>query len=424
MQKQELTSGVTANYIKNERFKTTLISISFFMPLNEEFAPLGALISKLMTAQSERYKNLREINAGLDMLYGAVLSSSIEKTGDKQEIRFAISTLSSDYVSEQNDTLLSSAEFLCELIFSKHINRTEYSNDVIELQKRILAEEIEAQINDKRQYARIKAENIMCEGEPFGLSELSSAEKIFGICNSDIMDAIEKLFKTSFVNINVIGKTDPTEVFALFSSYFSKIERCYKSLPQEIVKKAGEKKTVVEEMAVSQGKLVIGFRTDEVGEDIDSAAALVMCDLFGGGPYSKLFKNVREKLSLCYYCAARPVRKKGLIFVESGVEKANTQKAESEILNQFEMLKNGDFSDEELEFSLKALCDRVGSVSDDLLSIDRWYAVRCFEERTTSPDEYLKELKKVDRDAVVLSANTFNQDTVYIIDPKEGEENE
>lgn len=46
-----------------------------------------------------------------------------------------------------------------------------------------------------------------------------------------------------------------------------------------------------------------------------------MTDVFGGGPYSRLFMNVREKLSLCYYCSARLIRGKGIIVIQSGIEK-------------------------------------------------------------------------------------------------------
>ena len=58
---------------------------------------------------------------------------------------------------------------------------------------------------------------------------------------------------------------------------------------------------VEEEMDVSQGKLVMGFTTETHFDDEDSYALTVFNSVYGSGAHSKLFNNVREKLSLAYY---------------------------------------------------------------------------------------------------------------------------
>ena len=108
-------------------------------------------------------------------------------------------------------------------------------------------------------------------------------------------------------------------------------------------------------MDIAQGKLCLGFSSDIYGDDETAASLTVMCDIFGGGPYSKLFNNVREKMSLCYYCSASPVKVKGLITVASGVEAANAEKAQAEILNQLDAMSAANLMTLNLSHQSRAL---------------------------------------------------------------------
>ncbi|MFQ9472743.1 MAG: insulinase family protein [Oscillospiraceae bacterium] len=84
-----------------------------------------------------------------------------------------------------------------------------------------------------------------------------------------------------------------------------------------------------------RGKLALGFRTGGLTCWEEEYPALVMCNaIFGGTPLSKLFLNVREKLSLCYYASSMLEKMKGLVLVSSGIEFDKYQQARDEILAQ------------------------------------------------------------------------------------------
>jgi hypothetical protein len=107
--------------------------------------------------------------------------------------------------------------------------------------------------------------------------------------------------------------------------------------------------TYVKETApVKQGKLVMGFRLGMKDRNDDYAAKRIMSDVFGGNPNSKLFKVVREEMSLCYYCSSRMLRAKGIMLVQSGIESFNEEKAKTAILDQLEEIKKGNFTEEDL----------------------------------------------------------------------------
>jgi predicted Zn-dependent peptidase len=145
--------------------------------------------------------------------------------------------------------------------------------------------------------------------------------------------------------------------------------------------------------------------------------------MYGGTPFSKLFANVREKLSLCYYCQAAIVECKGAMLVDSGVEPGNEQKAEQEILNQLESLRAGDFTDEEIENTKKYLIGAYLSNYDSSEDLNSWYFFQFARGTNDSPKDAIEKINAATREDIINSANSFKLDTVYTLTPSGGENN-
>ena len=149
-----------------------------------------------------------------------------------------------------------------------------------------------------------------------------------------------------------------------------------------------------------------------------------MCDLFGGGPYSRLFTNVREKLSLCYYCAARSNRFKGILLVDSGVEKQNAAAAEREILAQLAVMQEGGFDDSELAASILSKSDRIRSMFDSQRETESFYISQIFDDRPCTAEELLAAVSAVTREDVVKAARSVKPALTYLLSPKEAADHE
>ena len=142
------------------------------------------------------------------------------------------------------------------------------------------------------------------------------------------------------------------------------LESAFATLPREAVREpvrsaAHVCRTQVQQvedvMDVTQGKLGMGFScTSE-----DTAALLMGNTLFGGSSNSKLFLNVREKLSLCYYASSLYHRQKGIITVSSGIEFQNYQRAYDEIMAQLAAVQQGELEDWELEGARSTLLNSL-----------------------------------------------------------------
>ena len=168
-------------------------------------------------------------------------------------------------------------------------------------------------------------------------------------------------------------------------------------------------------MNITQGKLTLGFRTGISVYDSGYTAFSLFNEIFGGSPSSKLFMNVREKLSLCYYCSAIPEAHKGLLFVASGIEVENKQKAQEEILNQLEDIKQGKISDEEFDSAVKSLVNGYSELDDDPQSLSLWYYGRMLAGLDGTPQDVCEKIKALEKEDVVKASSGIKLDTVYFL---------
>lgn len=416
--------GVSYSYIKSDRFKTTLISVGFYLPL-ADIASANALTLNLMKSGTVKLSDTYSLNRKLASLYGASVTSSAAKLGDCQELRLDITVNDDRFAINGEHTVDEAGNLLCDMIFSHLLAGSVYSDEAINREKRLLCETIAGKLNDKRTYSRNRCEEIMCEGEPYGISGEGTVDAVKELTASDVKQSLDRIVRTSFISIQVIGADEPKAFVNTFAECIEKAGRDYKGLPTDTVKSAGETRTVEEKMPVNQGKLVLGLRSAVGGEDRETVAAWVMCDVFGGGPYSKLFCNVREKMSLCYYCSARSVRRKGLILVDCGVEDANIEAAKEAILAQLQEVASGNIAEKEINSSKLALCDAIRSVESDQATLSRWYATRALEVDPASPEEMCELISKVTVEDCKQAASLFKLDTVFVLRPdgtvKEGQ---
>lgn len=405
------------SYISTARFKTTLISVGFYLPLDGD-ASANALTLALMKSGTERLPDTYSLNRRLAGLYGASVSSYVAKCGDYQELRIDVTVNDDKYSLNGEHTVDEAGQLLCDMIFGRFLSKTDYPAEAIEREKRLLCEEIAGKLNDKRTYARERCEEIMCGNEPYGLSPEGNEETVKSLNTRDIGRALDRLIRKAFISVQVIGEKEPTLFAKKFSECILSANREYTAFAPDIVKPAGELKSFEEKMPVKQGKLVMGLRSENGGGDRETVANWVMCDVFGGGPYSKLFCNVREKMSLCYYCSARSVRRKGLILIDSGVEETNISAAKEAISVQLADMASGHFSDKDLNSSKLALCDMIRSVESDQAALARWYAARAMEENPATPEEICGLISKVTAEDIKNAAAGFKVDTVYILRPE------
>ena len=418
----KLKDGVEGLFVKNERFNTTSISFNFYLPLKKETVAENALLPFILTSCSEKYPSFSALNYKLNKLYGARLDASTEKYGDCQLLRMTVSVIDDRFTFDSDSLVKQASELLLGLIFSPSTQDGAFLSSDVEREKRKAIEHIKGEIAEKRIYAKNRLLSEMFKDTPYGLPKCGTVEDVEKTDGKSLYKAWENMLSSAFVRVQVVGASLPNRFFEDIAEKFQNVKRnnitdCKFCLP---AKPTDKPKTVFEKMDVKQGKLVMGFSSEMYGDDDMSLPLMVMCDIFGGGPYSRLFSNVREKMSLCYYCSASSVRYKGLLTVDSGVETANAEKAQNEILNQLEIIKKGEFTDFEFDASVKSICDSLSTYYDSQNSLDLWYALKINNQNLYSPKDIAEKIKKITREDVILAAKGVKLHTVYKLLPKEG----
>lgn len=419
-----LSDGVEGLFVKNTRFNTTLISFNFYVPLAADTAAEYALLPFMLTTCSKKYPDFSALNYKLASLYGAQLEASAEKFGDCQLLRMSVSVINDRFTFESESLVKQASDLIVGLIFEPNTENGAFYTEDLAREKRKAIEHIKGEISEKRIYAKNRLISEMYRGKAYGVPKCGTEDDVLTITGESLYSAWRRLLSSAFVRVQVVGSSVPTGLFEDIGARFETVERrditdvkkCAITLP------ADSPTTVDEHMDVTQGKLVMGFSSELAGDDDKALPLMVMTDIFGGGPYSRLFTNVREKMSLCYYCSASSVRQKGLLTVDSGVEAKNAEKAQNEILNQLEAVKRGEFTDFEYNSSLKSIADSLKTYNDSQISLDLWYALKAANPVLYSPEDIAEKVSHITREEVINAANGIKLHTVYRLLPKEAAE--
>lgn len=406
--------GVHFRSVRDAKFKTVRLSVNFILPLQKQGAAGNAILPFLLSRASREYPDFTRLGERLEELYGAQVDADVQKLGDLQMLSVYASGIADRYALNGEKVSTELSRLLCSMIFDPPLENGLFSKDGFEQERRQTLELIDSEYNDKRTFARLRCEELMCAGEPYGLSRYGSREDIRGLKLEELSEAWRSMLRSAKVEIMVLGDCDPEPVYDAFRRAFEQAKKnSAVACSTEVVKKADKVNDVTEKMDVAQSKLVLGFRTSTASPDPKTAAVKLMIALYGGTPSSKLFLNVREKLSLCYYCSAQYNSMKGIMLVQSGVETKNVERAKTEILAQLDEVKNGRFSDDEVSAARLALCNGYRTIGDSLGGMEAWYLSQTFSDRVRTPEEAATELQAVTRQDLIDAANLVTLDTVY-----------
>ena len=414
----EIAKGVQGYYIENNRFNTTLLSYNFYLPLNSENMATNSLLVYILTSCSEEFRDYIALNTRLLELYGADLSCSVGKSGDYMHIKIGISVISDIFAFDSSSPVLEASELISGLLFAPAIENNSFYKKDIDREKHKTIERIEGEINNKRAFARTRLMEEMFGADPYGKFIYGSTSEVNAITGEQLYEAWNTLLKSAYIRINVVGKDRPDFVFEKAKDLFSSIKRENITVPGLFreVSPVDTPRIVTERLDITQGKIALGFTSNLHGGLRETAALSLFSDIFGGGPYSKLFENVREKQSLCYYCSASSRRSKGIVTVESGIEELNADKVVSAVMKELEDMKQGKIDDSKILASKKSVTDSLYGYYDNANAIDLWYS-RDFKE-DCSPNEAIDIINNVTKQEIIKVAKGVKLHTIYRLLPQ------
>lgn len=415
----ELKKGIKLHIINTNKFKTNLISVFLTSKLSRETITKKALILSILRRGNNTLKTQEEINEKLEDLYGAECDCGIDKNGDNHISKFYIETLNDNYILNNENIFEEAIQVLFDIIFNPISENNKFKDEYFDGEKETLKQIIEARKDNKRAYSTIRCIEEMYKDEPYGLYKYGYVEDLEKITNEELFEEYKNLINNSKIDIFVSGNIDEQKVEEIFKNNKYIKELCKREyvLPEE-VNKENETKTVIEKTNVAQGNLNIGLKVNNISEN-DVAKVAVYNAVLGGGANSKLFQNVREKASLAYSAGSMFIKTKKTIIIKCGIDPENYEKTLKIVNKQLDDMKNGDFSEEDMNKAKELIVASCKSMQDEQDSELSYYFNKELNEEKTTIEEYIKDVQAVSKEDVINVANNVKTDTIYFLTKEE-----
>lgn len=418
---KNINDNIKFHYIPMEKLKTSTIGIYIHRPLTKEDASKNALLSQVLKRSCKLCPDSEAMEHYLEELYGAEARGGIIKRSEDQIIHFTFEAISDKYAIEGEPIFTKLTELAMSILFEPCITDGAFDEDIIAQEKKNLIERIEGIKNDKRQYAAIRCMQEMCKGDVYATDKLGTVQDVRLIDGKVLYEHYKSIITSSIIDIYVSGDVDTDAICDTVKKYTDTITFA----PGEIrtttlLAPATDVTNVEEPMDVTQGKLSIGFTTETSPVGDEYYALMVANSIFGAGAHSKLFNNVREKLSLCYYASSSMDRSKGLIIVNAGIEFDKFQKAYDEILIQLQDVKNGNVSELEYTSSIGAIINSLKSCFDDQYAMQSFYLSEEIYKSGLTLEDIIEKIKSVSLAEAVEASKKIKLHTVYFLKGVEG----
>ena len=414
----DIKNGIKLHTIKTEKFTTNLIAVMLTTKLDRKNITKNALIPAVLRRGTKFMQTQEEINKKMEDMYGASFDCGLDKTGDNQILKFYMETVNNEFLPQDAENMIkSSIEKIFEIIFNPYLENGVFKKEYVEQEKENIKQIIDGKIDSKARYALDRCIEEMYKNEPFGLYKFGYVEDLKDINEKNLYEYYLELIETCKIDIYISGIVD--ENIHNIIKQNENIEKLQERKPDfkefELVKKENEEaKEIQESMEVTQGKLILGLDVNILDKDA-RYKIMIYNSLLGGSANSKLFQNVREKASLAYTASSSYYRFKNNIFINCGIDIPNYQKALEIIKKQIEDMKNGDFTDEEIENAKNGIIASIKTIDDEQDTEITYYFGQELSGTKTSLEEYIENIQKVNKADILEVAKQISINTIYFL---------
>lgn len=413
-QRMELLPGVWLNSVKSERFKTGCFSINFLQPLQEETAATNALIPSVLLRGCEAHPNMTAISSCLDRMYGASAGALVRKKGEVQTVGLYADFLEDCFAAEPLFARV--MELIEQLLFDSCLEDGGFLEEYVSGERQNLSNAIASRLNDKRAYAVSKLLKNMCPGEAYAVPRLGTTQSLTPVDGKNLRRRYLQMLADSPIEIFYLGRQDAEVVAKTVLNMLSSLPKgVRKPLFTQTAWETHPVRYVQESLDVTQGKLAMGLRTDITAKDASYPALMVLNTVFGSGMSSKLFLQIREAQSLCYYASSSIDKYKGIMLVDAGIEFDKYQVARDGILHQLDLCRQGHVTIYELESAKRYLLSSLRAAQDSPGRMDDFAVGQACGGLTGTMEELFQTISRVTLADAVDAANTLTLDTVYFL---------
>lgn len=416
--KIEIKKGIQLHIINKDKFKTNLIAVMITTKLDKQTVTKNALIPAVLRRGTAKLKTQEEINKKLEDMYGASFNCGLDKTGDNQVLKFYLESVNDEFLPKDGENMLKiSLENIFDIIFNPYLENECFKKEYVEQEKENLKQIIEGKIDNKSRYALDRCIEEMYKNQPYGLYKFGYIEDLQEIDDKNLYKYYKNFINECKIDIFVSGMIkDNIEEIVKNDENIKKLNDRKPNYNEFVLNspKVEKENIVNESMDVNQGKLVIGLNLDLENKE-QKYDAVIYNSILGGSANSKLFQNVREKASLAYTASSSYYKAKNNIFINCGIEIENYDTCLEIIKKQIEDMKNGEFSEEEVQNAKQGTIATIKTIDDEQDTEIIYLFSQELSKQQNSIEEYIDKIQKVDKNKVVDIAKRVDINTVYFL---------
>ena len=415
-EKHRVKDNIDLISFKTEKFKTSVLKVSLVAPskLGAKDASHFSLMVNLLRSGTEKYPEKEDIIKRLNDLYDASCYIGGFASGDNRILEISSEMLDERFSGEESiiDGVLG---VMNEMLLHPRCDVDGcFRDEAVQREKKVICDKIRSEKNNSRDYALRKCREIMCRNEPYG--QMTEIPEIMSADRKELTAFYKKFLSEAKVTFSYVGALDGTTVAEKIRDLFSDLEcRGNADLNHLAARTVSEVKEIEEELNIKQGVLTIGIRTGVVLGDSDAHVMPVLNNVFGGTFMSRLFKILRESMSLCYSCSSDYVSTKAVMYVSCGIDVSNFEKSKSEILNQLSKLKSELAGEDELRIAKDLAKKELREMYDYPSAIATFCYGRAIYGIDESPDQLAEKIESVTAEDVLRVAQKLEVDTVFFL---------
>lgn len=415
MEKVIDNQGVKLHLVKTDKYKTNTIVFKMKAPIEKEYATTRALLPYVLQSGTNTYPSFTELRTYLENLYGATLSVDLQKKGEYHIISITMEVANEKFLKQSEPLLDKALTLLADVLFNPRSANDSFDEQIVAKEKRTLKQRIQAVNDDKMRYANLRLIQEMCKDEPYAIPVNGILEDVDKITAQSLYSYYQDSLSSDELDLYIVGDFSDEEVIQSCQAKFQLKSRTSKKVEQTNIRKRVKENVIIEKQDVAQGKLNMGLRTNtRYGED-DYFALQVFNGLFGGFPHSKLFINVREKASLAYYAASRLESHKGLMLVMTGIETKNYEKAVTIIKEQLQAMKNGDFTEADIEQTKAVIQNQMLETLDTSRGLVEVLYHNVISGTNVSEEVWKEKIANVTKENIIQVGEKIQLDTIYFL---------
>ncbi|MDD6320405.1 MAG: insulinase family protein [Oscillospiraceae bacterium] len=392
MERKKIAPGVYITTLDAEKFNRCRITIHLRFPAKRESATDAAVLPLVLERGYAGCPDMTALSRKLARLYGADLGVDISSAGVDRVLTVDICGIKDRFALMDENLTEEYAAIVFGIIFEPYLVDRLFDSEAVRIEKEALALRLDAEFNNKRLYCVRQARRKFYGSSPAGIELGGYRSDLPNVTPASLKAEYDRILSLSSIDVMVQG-ADAVRVEELLLEKLENVSRSPRPFAPAMAMPVIEPQHFVEEIpGLTQAKLCMLF-TRGTAEDLPSISVMRMAmSLFGGSTTSRLFRNVREKQSLCYYCGASALRATGVMMVDSGVEPGGEERAEQAILKELEALRTGPITAEEMEDCRRSLLSSMDSLGDSLGGLESWYYGQILRDEPLAPPEYGKVL--------------------------------